>query len=171
MSCCRNAIVPMRRPLFAWLLPRGYEGGRRQFPWRAARSWGAYAIRIAAGAVLLLLCLWLGAQLATVSPLPLPAPLIGMVLLAAFLAMRRGPTATAASAAGDLLLRRYALFFVPAGVGVITQAGMLRGAWLAIAASVLVSSLLALAVTSLVMRLLLASGRGGSSDRHGDPSS
>lgn len=119
------------------------------------------------GFIALLFCLWLGARLATVSPLPLPAPLIGMVLLAALLAIHRGQAARAVSAAGDMLLQRYALFFVPAGVGAITQMRMVQGAWVAIAAALLVSSLLALAVTSLTMRLLLASGRRDPADREG----
>ena len=43
------------------------------------------------------------------------------------------------------------LLFVPAGVGIIAELGVLRREWLAILAGLLVSTVLGLAVTGLVM--------------------
>lgn len=170
MRCCRTMSVSEQWARFRFLLSRGYDVELYDLPSRSVASSGLRVVRVATGFIALLVVLWFGACLATVSPLPLPAPLIGMVLLAALLAMYRGPAARAASAAGDMLLRRYALFFVPAGVGVITQMSMLRGAWVAIVASLFISSLLALAVTGLTMRLLLACGRGDPAVHDGDRS-
>ena len=120
------------------------------------RGW-APAARLAAGFAVVLVCLAAGGAVAPLLPVRLPGALVGMVMLAALLAAHRGRVAVAAGEAGALLLRRYALFFVPAGVGVMTGAGALRAAWPAVVAALLVSSLLALAVTGLTMRLLLGS--------------
>ena len=51
------------------------------------------------------------------------------------------------------------LYFVPAGVGVITQAHLLRREWLPILCAVAGSTLLSIAVTGLAMRLTLGSVR------------
>ena len=115
----------------------------------------APAVRLAAGFAVVLGCLAAGGAVAPLLPVKLPGALVGMVMLAALLAAHRGRAAAAAGEAGALLLRRYALFFVPAGVGVMTGAGALRAAWPAVVAALVVSSLLALAVTGLTMRLML----------------
>ncbi|MDE2580713.1 MAG: CidA/LrgA family protein [Rhodospirillales bacterium] len=111
---------------------------------------------LGAGFAVVLACLWAGGRLAPLLPLRLPGALVGMLLLAGLLSVHRGGAARAASRAGDLLLRRYALFFVPAGVGVMTRLAALRADWLAVAAALLASSLLALVVTALAMRACLS---------------
>lgn len=108
------------------------------------------------GFAILLACLGAGGWLAGMLPLPLPGALIGMGLLAALLGLHRGWLARASAAAGEILLRRYALFFVPAGVGIMAGAGALRAAWPAVAAALVISSLLSLAVTALTMRACLS---------------
>ncbi|HQT74897.1 MAG: murein hydrolase transporter LrgA [Acidiphilium sp. 37-67-22] len=115
----------------------------------------ARAGRLAAGFAVVLGCFDAGSAVAPLLPVKLPGALAGMVILAALLARHRGRAAVAASEAGALLLRRYALFFVPAGVGVMTGAGALWAAWPAVVAALVVSSLLALTVTGLTMRLML----------------
>jgi holin-like protein len=64
--------------------------------------------------------------------LPLPGNLVGMVLLAALLRLRVVRSETVRPLA-DLLLRHMALFFVPAGVGLMRYFGVLRAEWLPIA--------------------------------------
>jgi len=89
--------------------------------------------------------------------LPLPGPLIGMVLLTVVL-VARGSAGDAAERAVPTLLKaanglivNMGLLFVPAGVGVIAELGVLRREWLAILAGLLISTVLGLAVTGLVM--------------------
>jgi putative effector of murein hydrolase LrgA (UPF0299 family) len=53
--------------------------------------------------------------------------------------------------AANGLIANMGLLFVPAGVGIIAELGVLRSEWLAILAGLLVSTLLGLAVTGLVM--------------------
>ena len=57
-------------------------------------------------------------------------------------------------AGANELLRHLSLLFVPAGVGIVAAAGSGSGHWLAILASLVVSTLLTLAVTALILRRL-----------------
>ncbi len=90
--------------------------------------------------------------------LPIPGPVIGMFLLAALLVVRnrkRPPETTtvppALGQAAEALIGHMGLLFVPAGVGVIAEGGLLRQQWLPIIAALIGSTLLGLAVTGLVM--------------------
>lgn len=90
--------------------------------------------------------------------LPLPGPLIGMFLLTVVLVARGSARAPVKRAipppllkAANGLIAHMGLLFVPAGVGIIAELGVLRREWLAIMAGLLVSTLLGLAVTALVM--------------------
>jgi holin-like protein len=75
-----------------------------------------------------------------------------MALLAVVLAAaRRVPEGLTLVA--DMLLRAMPLFFIPAGVGVLALSDTLRAAWLPVTAALLVSTLLAIAVTALVMKV------------------
>ena len=88
--------------------------------------------------------------------LTVPGPVIGMFLLAAVLAFRKDrPDAPAIPDAlgqtAETLISHMGLLFIPAGVGIITEAGVLRQEWLPIAAGLIGSTVLSLAVTGLVM--------------------
>jgi holin-like protein len=90
--------------------------------------------------------------------LPLPGPLIGMFLLVVILVIRGSAGDDGDHAvpptlgqAANVLIANMGLLFVPAGVGVIAELGVLRQAWLAILAGLVVSTVLGLAVTGLVM--------------------
>lgn len=114
---------------------------------------------LAAFAVLLLFqCL--GEGLVFVFHLPLPGPVVGMLLLLVALVLAPRLQALVEEAA-QALLQHLSLLFVPAGVGVIAVASRGNGHWLAILASVVVSTILALAVTGLVLRGLGESARDG----------
>lgn len=117
------------------------------------------AAKAALGCTVLLACLRGGERIAPYLPVPLPGALVGMLLFATFALLHRGSVALAAHHVSDLLLRRYALFFVPAGVGVITQTDVLRANWLAISVSLAASSVLAVTVTALTMRAVLGLGK------------
>ena len=89
--------------------------------------------------------------------LPVPGPVIGMSILAAALAFRkegptsRSPITDSLEHTAEALIRHMGLLFVPAGVGLIAEIGVLRSEWLPIAAGLIGSTLLSLAVTGLVM--------------------
>lgn len=90
--------------------------------------------------------------------LSLPGPLIGMALLTIVLVVRGSAGAAAEDAVSPPLLKaangliaNMGLLFVPAGVGIIGELGVLRREWLAILAGLLISTILGLAVTGLVM--------------------
>jgi holin-like protein len=100
---------------------------------------------------LLFLCQLAGEALVRLSGLAFPGPVLGMALLAGLLALRGG-IAAELDALADTILKNLSLLFVPAAVGVIQQVDLIAAHWLAIAAAVLGSTLLTLAVTVLVFR-------------------
>ncbi|GGF28680.1 murein hydrolase transporter LrgA [Aliidongia dinghuensis] len=112
------------------------------------------------GALFTLLgCQFLGELLRDALHLPIPGPVVGMILLAVGLALRGDGRAEAeASSALDrtagVLLEHMGLLFVPAGVGVITSAGLLRTEWLPILGGLLGSTVLSLGVTGIAMHRL-----------------
>ena len=118
-----------------------------------------HIIRVAVGFAILMLALKLG-NLASIW-IPLPGPLIGMLLLACFLAAHEGAAAQAVIACGTLMLRYFAFFFIPAGVGVMVYLHQLRTAWFAVSVSLIFSSLLSLLATALTMHFLMNRKRAG----------
>lgn len=78
---------------------------------------------------------------------PLPGPVVGMLLLLGVL-LARPRWADGLERGGDVLLRNMALFFVPAGVGVVTQLHVLEAEWGAVCLAVSCSTLIGLVVTA-----------------------
>lgn len=85
--------------------------------------------------------------------LPVPGPVLGMLLLFLTLALRRGPDQELQTTSQNLL-QHLSLLFVPAGTGVVVHLGRVADEWLPLLLSLVVSTLLTLAVTALTMRLL-----------------
>lgn len=112
------------------------------------------------GLIVILLCQLLGEVIVQLLAMPVPGPVIGMVLLVSFLAIR-GEVDSGVKVVSDTLLRYLALLFVPAGVGLMVHFGLVSRDWLAIAVALLGSTILAIIATTLVMQALR--GRGGSS--------
>ncbi len=109
-----------------------------------------------AALLLLIACELIGELARAALNLPVPGPVIGMLLLAAVLSLRKDkPDAPAIPAAlgrtAETLIGHMGLLFVPAGAGIITEAGLLRAEWLPIVAGLIGSTVLSLAVTGLVM--------------------
>lgn len=104
-----------------------------------------------AALTVLLLCQLFGEAAVRLLDLPVPGPVLGLVLMLALLALRRGVPATLDSTAGGLL-KHFSLLFVPAGVGVLQHLQRIEAEWLAIAAALLVSSVATIVVTAAVMR-------------------
>jgi len=108
-----------------------------------------------AGLTWLLVFQCIGEAIVYLSGLPVPGPVIGMLLL--FIGLRlRGAIPKALDTAATGLLQHLSLLFVPAGVGVMLHFGRVANEWGAIAAAILLSTLLAIAVTAVVMRALIA---------------
>jgi holin-like protein len=113
---------------------------------------------VIAGFVQILLFQGLG-ELAAHFLLPLiPGPVIGLVLLLAWLIFRKSvpPTIDLVASA---LTQHLGLLFVPAAVGVVVFWPHLRANALAIATALIVSVVLTIAVSALVLK---AFGKGGS---------
>lgn len=116
------------------------------------------------GALTFILCCQLaGELLVEASGLPVPGPVVGMVLLFAWLVLRKGVDTDLGTVA-DALLRNLALLFVPAGVGVVLHLGLLGREGVAISAALVVSTLATVAVTALVMQWSLRGEGGGKGD-------
>ena len=96
----------------------------------------------------------LGEALVHLTGLPVPGPVVGMLLL--FVGLRvRGAIPAALNTAATGLLQHLSLLFVPAGVGVMLHFGRVADEWPAIVAAIVVSTVLAIAVTAVVMRALV----------------
>lgn len=107
---------------------------------------------------LLLVCQLAGELLAHAFRLPVPGPVIGMVLLFAWLVGRyrgEGPAPEAVGQVADALLTNLGLLFVPAGVGVVIYGPLLARDWAPIALAVFGGTLLSIAVTGRLAQLLL----------------
>jgi len=100
---------------------------------------------------LVLLCVFqlAGEMLVRLLAVPFPGPLLGMLLLLATLALRRGPSAGLAKVSRGLI-DHLGLMFVPAGAAVGSVLAGLGSDGLAIAAAVFVSTLGAIVVTGVV---------------------
>ena len=84
--------------------------------------------------------------------LPLiPGPVIGLVLLIGFLALRKGVNASLDGVA-NTFSRHFGLLFVPAAVGVVMFWPHLKAHAVAVGAALLVSVVLTIAVTALVLK-------------------
>ena len=106
------------------------------------------------GLTLLLIAQALGEALVRLTHAPLPAPVLGLLLMLA--ALRWAPLRETVQPAAEGLLGHLSLLFVPVGVGVMTHlhlVGEFGGRLLVV---VVVSTGLGLAVTAWVLRAFLA---------------
>ena len=105
-------------------------------------------------AIFLLIALQLvGEVIVTVTGLPIPGAVIGLVLLYIILSVRGGASEEMTRTTG-FLLDNLALLFVPAGVGVIAYLPLIASRWEMIAAALLVSVTVTIALTALTMSWL-----------------
>jgi holin-like protein len=113
------------------------------------------------GLALLLMAQLLGEIVANLFDLPVPGQVIGMVLLLATLMVsgRKGQDACAIcpelEVASQGLLKHLALFFVPAGTGIVAYYTLIRQEWLAITVALIGSTVIAIAVTAYAMRAMI----------------
>ena len=107
---------------------------------------------ILSGFLTLLLFQLAGTELEHWLHVPVPGPVIGMVLLAGWMLLRGAGKHEDVETTSDGLLGWLPLLFVPAGVGVVTELGLLRTAWLPVSVGLVGSTLLTLVVTVGVMQ-------------------
>lgn len=92
-----------------------------------------------------------GELIVRLTGVPVPGPVLGMVLLVAFFALRGGVPDELKKVA-SVILQHLSLLFVPAGVGLMLHAARIEAEWLAIGAALVGSTVLSLVVTVLVFR-------------------
>lgn len=102
----------------------------------------------------LVLCQLLGTALNVLLLPMLPGPIIGMLLLFAFLLLR-GEVGEPLSVASSSLLKYLPLILVPPAVGVMAYAGDIATDFWAVAGALLLSLLLSLAFAGWLMQKLI----------------
>ncbi len=105
------------------------------------------------GLAILLVLQGAGDLLVHATGLPFPGPVVGLLLLLVLLS--REPVRSPVSAIAELLLAHLSLLFVPVGVGVITHLALLSHYGLRLAAAIVLSTWVGLAVTALLLKRLL----------------
>ena len=114
---------------------------------------------IASIAALLILQL-VGTIIIRLTGLPLPGPVVGMLLLFAYL-LWRGVTPKPFEATARALLQNLALLFVPAGVGIVTYLKAVADQWLALSITLIASAVISLVVTGFVLHALMPRAERG----------
>ena len=107
--------------------------------------------------LLLLICQLIGEVIVVGAGVPLPGPVVGMVLLFAGL-MVHGSVPSGLDKMAEGLLSNLSLLFVPAGVGVMLHGQLVGTELLPILISLVLSTLITIAVTAWVMQKLLPEG-------------
>jgi holin-like protein len=111
----------------------------------------ATALRFIAGLVLLVALDAAGTWLVRFARIPIPGSVVGMLLLTALIELGIIPMALVRGAA-DLLVRHLALLYVPAGVAIISYAGIVREGVAPIVAAGLASLVAVLLVIGLIVQ-------------------
>ena len=115
------------------------------------------------GFAILLLLQFLGESLSTLLALPVPGNVLGMGLLLLALNFKLVRPEWVEEAV-NLLLSNLALFFVPAGVGVMVYFDLIAAEWLPIVVATVLSTFVVMAVTGWVATWL---DRRGGKVEHG----
>ncbi|NIQ95692.1 MAG: CidA/LrgA family protein [Desulfuromonadales bacterium] len=105
------------------------------------------------GFAILLAMQFVGEVISMGLAVPVPGNVIGMALLFVALATGLIPLETIRDAS-ELLLAHMALFFIPAGVGVMVYFDLLARQWLPIVVAMVVSTFVVMAVTGRVAQML-----------------
>lgn len=109
------------------------------------------------GLTLLLLFHFCGELLGRFFDLPIPGNVLGMGLLLLAL-MANVIDVKFLEEAAELLLSNMALFFVPAGVGVMVYADLIAAEWLPISVATVLSTFVVMAVTGTFAQKMEPSG-------------
>ncbi len=110
------------------------------------------------GFAILLVMQFLGEMISRGAGIPIPGNVIGMGLLIVALWLKIVRVEWVQEAA-DLLLSHLALFFIPAGVGVMVYFDLIRREWLPISVALVVSTFAVMAATGWTEAWLEKRGR------------
>jgi len=101
--------------------------------------------------ILLLAISITGELLNKVLHIPLPGSVLGLLLLLLLL-LSGIIRAKHLEELSNFLLNHLAIFFIPAGVGLITVAGVLKSFWVALLLISIISSILVMTVTAIIVQ-------------------
>ena len=102
--------------------------------------------------VAMFLGLWLlGELISYYSHLPLSGSIIGMLLLVVGLELKLIKKKDVKDVA-NFLLNNMAMFFIPAGVGLMCHYQVLKQEWLPISMAIIISAILVMTVVGLIMK-------------------
>lgn len=111
------------------------------------------------GIITLLLFQFTGECIAILFELLVPGPVLGMVLLLTFLILRKSSFESLDDAAA-IHLRYLPLLFIPAAMGIITQADVISKELLAIMTALVLGTIIALAFSAKLMDYLIMKQEG-----------
>ena len=97
---------------------------------------------------------WLGSVLVRVLSLPIPASLVGLVMLLILLLVR-GEVPVRLLEGSRFLLAHFMLLFIPAVAGIVVYLEPLQGQWMSILVACLAASVLSLCVAAAVFNWAL----------------
>ena len=121
-------------------------------------------MRLIMQVAVLLAFLWIGEFTVWLTDLPVPSSIIGMLLLAA--SLKAGIVKLRhIEEVSDFIVHNIALFFIPAGVGLMNSLGLIADQWIPIIGAVTGSTMVIIAVTGWVHKL---TRRALSHRRHSD---
>ncbi|QGU93832.1 CidA/LrgA family protein [Clostridium bovifaecis] len=90
--------------------------------------------------------------------LPIPGSVIGMLILLGLL-YTGVIKLDMIEEISNFLLDHLAIFFIPAGVGLISSFSLLRGNWFAIIAVSFISTIIVLVATGIIVQIILKGGK------------
>lgn len=129
-----------------------------------------------AALTLLLVCQLAGEAVAKLGGLSVPGPVIGLAILLALLFLRarfvHAPTPIDGTPLGSVtavILANLSLLFVPAGTGIVRQAKVLTEHGPGLLVALVGSTVLALAVTAIVFRVVARWTGTSADDAAGEP--
>ncbi len=106
------------------------------------------------GILALLLAAFAGDLISTFSGLPIPGTVFGILLVLIYLALYK-KVPNSLKLVSDGLLKYLALFYVPAGVGLISYLDLLAQDWGKILISLLISSILTIGFVTLLLEKMI----------------
>ena len=113
------------------------------------------------GLAVVLLCQLFGEVFAYLTHLPIPAPVVGLVLLFGFFLVRDrwewlpfSLRSEEIDKTCETLVQQMALLFVPAGVGIVQRLGILEANVIGVLAIIVVTTAFSIAVTAYTFRLV-----------------
>ena len=106
------------------------------------------------GLLVLLACQWLGEVIRFATGLPLPAPVLGMMLLLGILLVRGGVPPWL-GATSQRLISMLSLMFLPPAVGLFFLGRDFADQWPAVIGAVLLGTVMTVAIVGLLMNALV----------------